>query len=164
MPFAVIRSGFAGCLAAVLFQHCSEVQSVAEVISFRRPVEQDRETIATWIMADAEHHEKGMTPDFFFKEDSLAMVIGDLQGPGLYIRLDSEPPDSVRLHIQFSENAVKSGKTLLRAWPQFKERVQGAGVKRMVFETVNPSLSGFCIRCFGFKRVSGTNDYELEVV
>jgi hypothetical protein len=132
-------------------------------VVFRKPEEQDRDILATWILADSEHHEKGMTPDFFFSEKSLAMVIGDLRGPGLYIRLDSEPPESVRLHIQFSDNYVRSGKTLLRAWPTFKARVEAAGVKRMVFESVSPRLAGFCKRCFGFARVGDSNDYELRV-
>ena len=133
------------------------------MITFRKPVEADKNIIATWIMADPDHREKGMSPEFFFKEHTFAMVIGDLRGPGLYVRLDSEPPDSVRLHIQFSENAVKSGKTLLKAWPQFKERIQASGVHRIVFESHSDSLTGFCKRCFGFKQIEGTDDYELMV-
>src|ERR1700685_3135499 len=105
-------------------------------------------------MADEDHSSKGMKPDFFFRKDALSMVIGDLHGPGLYVRLDSEPPDSVRLHIQFSDNCVRSGKTLLRAWPEFRQRVQDSGiVKRMVFESTTKNLIGFCSRCFGFRNV-----------
>jgi hypothetical protein len=131
------------------------------MISFRKPVESDKETIMEWIMNDEEHKEKGMSAEFFFSDHALAMVIGDLYGPGLYVRLDSEPPDSVRLHIQFGPSFVRSGKTLLRAWPEFKDRVIKAGIRRMVFESKSPSLVGFCRSCFEFSRVGESNDYEL---
>lgn len=130
------------------------------MITFRRPQESDKEIITSWIAEDEDH--KGMEAEFFFREDALAMVIGDVRGPGLYVRLDSEPPDSVRLHIQFGPSLVKSGKTLLRAWPEFKARVEAAGVKRMVFESKSRHLIGFCSRCFGFKSCGG-NDYELRL-
>src|SRR5258708_27763139 len=99
------------------------------MITFRRPVEADKEIISSWLLADPEHSQLGMEAEFFFRKDAISMVIGDVQGPGLYVRLDSEPPDSVRLHIQFGPSLVKSGKTLLRAWPEFKARVEAAGVK-----------------------------------
>jgi hypothetical protein len=130
------------------------------MITFRKPVEADKPIIANWILSDSEHSEKGMTPEFFFQEHTIGMVIGDLSGPGLYIRMDSEPPSSVRLHIQFSDNEVRSGKTLLKAWPEFRTRVAAAGVKRIVFESVSPRLIGFCKRCFGFTKAQG-DDYEL---
>lgn len=128
---------------------------------FRRPTEEDKEVLLNWIALDPEHSAKGMTPDFFFKDDTLPMVIGDLCGPGLYVRLDSEPPDSVRLHVQFGPDKVRSGKSLLRAWPTFRAHVEASGVKRMVFESLSPQLVGFCRRCFGFTSVPGTDDFEL---
>lgn len=103
-----------------------------------------------------------MKPDFFFSNAGLSMVLGDVQGPGLYVRLDSEPPESVRLHIQYGPNFIRSGKTMLRGWAQFKERVTAAaGVNRMVFKSKSLQLVGFCQRCFGFTRVANTDDYEL---
>lgn len=132
--------------------------------TFRKPEESDRETLLTWIMADPEHHEKGVTPDFFFSPDAVQMVIGDMYGPGLFVRIDSEPPDSVRLHIQFSTDQVKSAKSMLRAWPTFAERIAATKiVKRIVFESVTPRLIGFCCRAFGFRRVGESNDYELKL-
>lgn len=132
------------------------------MIGFRKLVEADKEILTSWLLTDPEHHALGMEPEFFFREDALSMVIGDVQGPGLYVRIDSEPPDSVRLHIQFGPSLVKSGKTLLRAWPEFKARVEAAGVKRMIFESKSRHLIGFCSRCFGFKSCGG-NDYELRL-
>ncbi len=129
------------------------------MITFRSPVESDKPILLEWILADEDH--KGMDPDFFFRQDALAMVIGDLSGPGLYVRLDSEPPDSVRLHIQFGENRVKSAKTLLKAWGEFRTRILAAGVRRIVFESHSYALIGFCCRCFGFRQVGDTADYEL---
>ena len=131
---------------------------------FRRPQENDRETLLSWILADDEHREKGLTPDFFFSPGAMQMVIGDLHGPGLFVRIDSEPPDSVRLHIQFSTDQVRSAKSMLRAWPTFKARIAGTGlVHRIVFESASKSLIGFCCRAFGFRRVGETNDYELMI-
>lgn len=131
------------------------------MITFRSLVEEDKPIITNWIAKDPDH--SGMDAEFFYREDSLAMVVGDVSGPGLYIRLDSEPPESVRLHIQFSDNTVRSGKTMLRAWPEFKSRIESAGLKRMVFESRSPRLIGFCSRCFGFSRVGTGNDYELRL-
>jgi len=102
-----------------------------------------------------------MTPDFFFQPGSLSLAIGE--PVGLYVRVDPEPPQSVRLHIQFGRNESRSGKTLLRAWPEFKQRIVEAGVRRMVFESASPRLIGFCKRCFGFQHRE-ENDYELMLV
>lgn len=131
------------------------------MIQFRVPVEADKSIIENWIACDAEHSEKRMTPEFFFVDTALAMVIGDDRGPGLFIRVDPATPDSVRLHIQFSPNEVKSMKNLLRGWAPFAQGVWNAGVKRMVFESKSKCLIGFCKGFFGFQHIAGTDDYEL---
>lgn len=130
-------------------------------MTFREPKESDKTEIKDWIAADPDHSGKGMTSDFFFRAGSLSMAIGE--PVGLYVRLDPEPPESVRLHIQFGPNQKKSGMTLVKAWPEFLEHVRKAGMKRMIFESVSPQLIGFCKRCFGFQHREG-NDYELLLV
>lgn len=129
------------------------------MINFRTPDENDIPTIAVWIASDPEHY--GMKPEFFFDSEKLSLVLGDDQGPGLYVRCDPESPDAVRLHIQFSPNELKSAKTMLRAWPEFSARIWESGVKRMVFESRSKLLIAFCRRTFGFKRIGWSDDYEL---
>lgn len=131
------------------------------MINFRIPDETDIPTIATWIASDPEHSAKGMGPEFFFQDCQLSLVLGDDQGPGIYVRVDPEAPDSVRIHIQFSPNEVRSAKTLLRAWPEFSQRIWDSGVKRMVFESKSQLLAAFCKRAFHFRRVGTSDDYEL---
>lgn len=129
-------------------------------MNFRTLQEADRAELKAWIAADPEHSEKGMQPEFFFRNGSLSLAIGE--PVGLYVRLDPEPPESVRLHIQFGPNQRKSGMTLVRAWPVFLERVKDSGVKRMIYESASAQLIAFCKRCFGFQHIGG-NDYALEV-
>lgn len=131
------------------------------MINFRVPDESDIPTIAGWIASDPEHSAKGMQPDFFFATDRLSLVLGDDEGPGIYVRVDPEAPESVRIHIQFSPNEVRSAKTLLRAWPEFSRRIWESGVKRMVFESKSSLLTAFCKRAFHFEQVEGADDYEL---
>lgn len=114
-----------------------------------------------WIGCDPEHREKRMSPDFFYEIGKQAVVLADSEGPGLFVRLDPEAPDSVRLHIQFSPNEVRSCKTMLRGWPDICQCIWNSGVTRMVFESTSPRLIAFCCRVFDFKHVKGSNDYEL---
>ena len=99
-----------------------------------------------------------MTSEFFFDEESYSLVLGD--PPGIFVRIDPEVPDAVRLHIQFSDNELRSAKTMLRAWPLFSEMIWKTGIKKMKFDSKSPKLIGFCCRCFGFKKVS-ESEYEL---
>lgn len=130
---------------------------------YRIPVVEDRPLLEQWIIADPDHSGIGMKPDFFFSGGSLSLVLADQHGPGLFIRVDPEAPESVRLHIQFSPNYVKSAKMLLRGWKEFAQGVWNSGVKRMVFESQSLTLTGFCTRVFGFKRVPDSSDYELRM-
>lgn len=131
------------------------------MISFRVPDESDIPIISQWIANDQEHSELGMKPEFFFEADRISLVLGDDEGPGLFVRVDPEMPDSVRIHIQFGLNEVRSAKTLLRGWPEFCKMVWDSGVKRMVFQSHSRLLIAFCCRAFQFTRVEGTDDYEL---
>lgn len=133
------------------------------MIIYRVPVEQDKPIINQWIEADDDHTERGVKPDFFFSDEAMSLVLADSQGPGLFIRIDPEAPESVRIHIQFSPNQVKSAKMLLRGWDGFAHGVWNSGVKRMVFDSTSPLLIGFCTRMFGFNRVPESDDYELKV-
>jgi hypothetical protein len=115
-----------------------------------------------WIAADPEHSAKGMTPDFFFTDTRLSLVLGGELGAGLFVRLDPEENGTIRLHIQFSPDHLTSAKTLLRGWPMFLDRIKASGkVSRLIFQSVSPMLIGFCKRCFGFSQVPGSDDYEL---
>jgi hypothetical protein len=161
MPNAADRSCFCRYFAAVLSFWHGPAETFCAVIEFRVLAESDKELLKNWIAADPEHSAKGMTPDFFFNPTSISMAIGDYSGPGIFVRVDPEAPSSVRLHIQFSDNEVRSGKAMLRGWPTFSQGIWNSGVKRMVFESKSPLLIGFCKRCFGFSKVEGTDDYEL---
>jgi hypothetical protein len=130
-----------------------------QTIGFRRLLESDKTILAEWIKADPEH--AGLSPDFFYANDKLAMVLEADQGPGLYLRLDPESCGTVRLHIQFGPNRRYSAITLRNGWPIFKERVLMSGkVARLVFESTSSALIRFCER-FGFRQIAGSNDYEL---
>lgn len=133
------------------------------MIIYRTPTEQDKPLLQEWIAADPDHSGKNMTPEFFFSEEAMSLVLTDDRGPGLFVRVDPEAPGSVRLHIQFSPNEVKSAKMLLRGWPGFAQGVWNSGVTRMVFASTSPVLIGFCKRVFGFVRVPESDDYELRV-
>lgn len=131
-------------------------------IQFREVIEADKQIIQSWIDSDPEHSNKEMTSDFFFMENTKSLVLFDKDGPGIYVRIDPQAPDScVRLHIQFSPNETRSAKTLLKGWPTFMDRIRAAGIDRIVFESVSPRLIGFCKRVFKFTPIKDTNDYEL---
>ena len=162
MPYADSEQYIFGQFAAVLSgRNGADKDSRPSMIEFRAPMESDKETIEHWISNDPDH--QGMKPDFFFNKGSMSLVLEDVFGPGLFVRIDPEPPSSVRLHIQFSPSEVRSGKTLLRGWPEFSKRIWGSGISRMVFESRTSHLIGFCRRCFGFQRVGTTDDYELKI-
>lgn len=130
-------------------------------VGFRHVTMEDFTMIMSWLSHDQDHLERGMTPAFFYEPDKLSLAIFDEQGPGIFVRVDPEPPNSARIHIQFSDSQVRSAKTLLRGWPDFCERVWESGVTRMVFESHSPKLINFCQRTFGFRRVGETQDFEL---
>lgn len=130
-------------------------------IGFRYVIPGDRPLMEQWIAKDPDHRFKGMCSDFFFTPGTMSFVIFDEDGPALFVRVDPEPPESARVHIQFSDNEVRSAKAMLRGWPEFMERVYGCGIRRMVFESNSPKLINFCQRCFGFQRVGTSHDYEL---
>lgn len=163
LSFACIETDFSRYLEAVCPHRNPANQNRHSLIIYRVPVEQDRPLMKQWIDADADHSERGMEPDFFFSNESMSLVLADKQGPGLFIRVDPEVPESVRIHIQFSPNYVKSAKMLLRGWDGFAQGVWNSGVKRMVFESKSSALVGFCTRIFNFKRVPESDDYELRV-
>jgi hypothetical protein len=132
------------------------------MIQFRLPEESDKPIIEKWIAADPEHSAIGMKPDFFFVDTAMSLVVGDDRGPGIFMRVDPAAPNSVRLHIQFSPNEVRSAKAMLRGWEAFSQGVCNSGVTRMIFESKNKVLVGFCRRVFGFRKCEGeNNDYEL---
>src|SRR5262249_50542772 len=149
------------CLKAVLCEHCSQISCayLQMNVGFRKLVESDKAILETWIAGDSDHRGK-ITPEFFFTDIHLAMVLGDKE-PGLFLRIDPEG-ESVRLHIQFSTDWRRSAKTMLRGWSEVRDRVGAAGAKRIVFESTSGPLIGFCKRAFGFQQVQGNrNDYEL---
>jgi len=132
---------------------------VKHVIEFRRLTESDKPILAEWIASDPEH--AGLTPEFFYANDRLAMVLEAERGPGLYLRLDPESCGTVRLHIQFGPDRRYSAITLRDGWPIFKERVLlSKKVVRLVFESTSNALIRFCQR-FGFQKIEGSNDFEL---
>ena len=136
--------------------------TATSLVTFRNPTYDDIPLILDWILQDQEHAEKSMSPYFFFDQGAVSLVIeDDLGRPGLFVRVDPEPPSAVRLHIQFSPDPMLSAKTMLRAWPEFQERIWTTGINRMVFESISKKLIAFCSRAFHFERVGNTNDYEL---
>jgi hypothetical protein len=166
-PFSALSASggeydFARHLTPIHSAKHSSDEDYDPVIQFRLPEEGDRPIIEQWIALDPEHSANKMTSDFFFVDTTMSLVIGDDRGPGIFVRVDPEAPDSVRLHIQFGNNEVRSMKMLLRAWVPFKQGVWNSGVRRMVFESHSKLLIGFCKRVFGFERVPGKDhDYEL---
>lgn len=123
--------------------------------------ESDYPLIQAWIASDPEHATQNMRPEFFGASSTLSLVFENDGHPSLFVRLDPYPDHTVRLHIQFGPSQVTSAKAMILGWPDFMQRVWTSGVQRMIFETHNPRLAAFCSRVFGFRRVAGTDDYEL---
>jgi hypothetical protein len=135
-------------------------------VHFRFVAETDRPTLDKWIAMDADHAGK-ITADFFLAcaKPSFPIAVEDKEGIVMFLRFDPEPETkTTRVHIQFEEDAeYRTGKTLFRGFPVVARKLWETGCRRLVFDTINPKLSAFCQRLWGFKQVEGTQDWELEL-
>lgn len=133
------------------------------MIVFRKVEERDLPLIERMIEADADHIGK-MHADFF--NNTRSICVEDKEGPAMFLRFDPEPEKAtVRCHIQFHEDQeYRTCRVLMRGFPHVARGLYQSGASRMVFETVNPKLSDFWERAYGFKRVKDTNDWELYLL
>lgn len=138
--------------------------------------EDDALTIAAMIAGDAEHKAKGMTADFFYPEkeggillpkpERISVCYEDDQGPVFYLRIDVEPPVTVRLHVQFDNSPLMAYRTaIMLKWAirNLVDRYLKPTIcQRIVFESITESLRSFCQKC-GFQPVEGTADMALTL-
>jgi hypothetical protein len=136
-----------------------------------RPLtDEDKLTITAMIARDLDHSAKGMTAEFFYppRPEHISLCYEDHEGPVFYVRLDVEPPATVRMHIQFDSAPAMGQRTIFTLRWGFKELIneylRGAGCERLVFDSINQSLREFCERIFHFKPVSGSADMELYLL
>lgn len=131
-----------------------------------RPViDADKLLIESLIYGDADHAAKKMSAEFFFPAgEKLSMCFEDKDGPVLFVRLDAEPPECIRMHVQFDCRpfmARRTIKMLTEGFPLVRQKCQTAKAKRLVFESTSASLRAFCEKHLGFQPVSGTADMEI---
>src|SRR5271157_1219879 len=134
------------------------------MVHFRKLVPEDRELLDLMIDKDADHKGK-IASDFFLAapEQSIVLAVEDKAGTAMFLRFDLEPETkTARTHIQFREDEEhRTGKALYKGFPWAAKLLYGIGVRRMIFDTINPRLASFCERLWGFKRIEGSDDYEL---
>lgn len=130
----------------------------------RKIVESDKALIADWIAFDGDHGPKGMSPEFFFEPATLGLLFSDEIGPVFFVRLDPEPDHVIRVHIQFQlAHALRTVRMLKSGFAVVEERVRLAGGEKMIFDSISEPLIEFCVNRFGFQRIAGTNNLELEL-
>ncbi len=135
-------------------------------MNFSQSTLDDIQQLTEWIAHDPYHFHLGQ-PEWWLSgaEGSLlAFCLMDAQGPLTYVRLDAEG-EYVRIHTQFAPETVVSKRRLVvgMIWAVrcLIELYKGEGKKGLVFNSVNPSLTGFMDKHLGFKSV-GNDDYRLD--
>lgn len=119
--------------------------------------------IQEWIDKDPDHSAKGMKSSFFALPDHVAFAVTDAKGPVMFVRLDPEPP-AMRLHIQFiPESPTRIARALALNFQEVREQIEKCGATKLIFDSISPRLTRFCERLWGFTRIKGTDDWELDL-
>lgn len=134
-------------------------------VEFSPSILDDIPQIAEWASYDP-YHFMQTTPEFWLtgaEGSLLTFCLTDEKGPLCYVRIDPES-GFARVHIQFAPESVVSKRRLvvglLMGLGVMKGSLPDAGMKGMIFNTINPALANFFIKQ-GFKSV-GNDDYRLD--
>ena len=134
-------------------------------IQFTPSIADDIPQIQEWAAHDPYHFVQA-SPEWWLTGapgSLLAFCLTDERGPLIYVRIEAEG-EYARTHIQFAPESVVSKRRLvvglILGLATMKGALPGAGMKGMIFNTVNPSLAAF-FKKQGFVSV-GDDDYRLD--
>lgn len=137
------------------------------MVNFQSSVESDLAQVREWQSRD-ESKALGLSPRYWLTGADgciFACRVDDSDGPVLYLRAEQEG-EAARFHTLFGTQPEVSQKrialTLLEGFPRFAEAMRAYG-NALVMETKAESLAKFMQDKFGFARVEGTDDYQIQL-
>lgn len=138
-------------------------------MKIRMATTEDKPRLAEMIAKDPYHAGK-LTPEFFLGEiwDAVnskwlkdptieCAAVEDDDGTVFYVRYNR----AFRMSIQFDKDLkFRNRKSLLEAFPVFKNMAKTSGFKEIVFDSESPALVAFTKKRMGFK---ASPDYVLPI-
>lgn len=130
------------------------------MIGLRTSSESDKKHLAECLSLDTWH--AGQTPEQWMAAGTATLF--DNEGILFHLAFENEPGSTVRIHIQFDGRVDKRriAAGLFDAYTKITRLLAEQNTKRIVFESVSPSLIHFFKR-LGFEPCGG-NDFELRMV
>lgn len=125
----------------------------------------DVEKLTRWIQADP-YHKDCLNPVWWLTGQGFqSFRLDDSVGATMYVRLDKDVEDLLRIHIQFGpESEVSKSrvvKAIIKTLPVIAQFAKTVGMKGLIYRSVSKSLINFLQIKFGFTPVGSDSDYKL---
>ena len=130
---------------------------IRPIVPFDRPI------IDEWISRDPDHSAKGMTAQFFIDDALSGFAVTSQDETVMFVRVDFQG-NTAKMHIQFDEGKpLRTARALIDNFPYVVKMLEAVGAHDLIFDSMSPKLTHFCVKYLGFSRVGDTNDYARAI-